>query len=159
MPAGPASGNVSRTARFGRILVKNVSGQLELLACIFINCTNNPAQLFVDRLTYTIELDKLYAHVFGKKECYPNTKINRIVFIYLFIYLFTRVCLGIYLQYLCLEVENKTAVFIVCEPFPIGVWGRMWNSIVSVPDHCLFIYLAYCTRSYVALMHRVSTVS
>ena len=30
---------------------------------------------------------------------------------------------------------------IVCVPFPFGVWGRMWNSIVSVPvlDHCLFI--------------------
>ena len=25
-------------------------------------------------------------------------------------------------------------------PFPHGVWGRKWNSIVSVPDHCLLIY-------------------
>ena len=25
-------------------------------------------------------------------------------------------------------------------PFPFGVWGRMWNSIVSVPDHCLITY-------------------
>ena len=25
-------------------------------------------------------------------------------------------------------------------PLPFGVWGRMWNSIVSAPDHCLFIY-------------------
>ena len=32
-------------------------------------------------------------------------------------------------------------VLIVCAPFPFGVWGRMWNSIVSVPDHCLFTYL------------------
>ena len=23
----------------------------------------------------------------------------------------------------------------------IGVWGRVWNSIVSVPDHCFCIYL------------------
>ena len=30
--------------------------------------------------------------------------------------------------------------FFFCVPFPFGVWGRMWNSIVSVPDHCLFIY-------------------
>ena len=21
---------------------------------------------------------------------------------------------------------------------PFGVWGRLWNLIVSVPDHCLF---------------------
>ena len=28
-------------------------------------------------------------------------------------------------------------------PFPIGVWGRVWNSIVSVPDHCLFIYFRW----------------
>ena len=32
------------------------------------------------------------------------------------------------------------AVLIVCVPFPYGVWGRKKNSIVSVPDHCLFIY-------------------
>ena len=25
-------------------------------------------------------------------------------------------------------------------PFPFGGWGRIWNSIVLVPDHCLFIY-------------------
>ena len=34
------------------------------------------------------------------------------------------------------------AVLIVCVPFPYGVWGRMWGSIVSVPDHCFPIYLA-----------------
>ena len=28
-------------------------------------------------------------------------------------------------------------------PFPFGVWDRVWNSIVSVPDHCLFIYFRY----------------
>ena len=32
------------------------------------------------------------------------------------------------------------AILIVCVPFPYGIWGRMWNSNVSVPDHCLFIY-------------------
>ena len=35
---------------------------------------------------------------------------------------------------------------IVCIPFPFGVWGRIWNSIVSVPDHCLFIYVFICER-------------
>ena len=30
-------------------------------------------------------------------------------------------------------------VLIVGVPFPFGVYGRIWNSIVSVPDHCLFI--------------------
>ena len=33
-----------------------------------------------------------------------------------------------------------SAVLIVCVPFSFGVLGRMWNSIVSVPNHCLFIY-------------------
>ena len=33
-----------------------------------------------------------------------------------------------------------SAVLIVGVPFPFGVYGRMWNSIASVPDHCLFIY-------------------
>ena len=32
------------------------------------------------------------------------------------------------------------AILIVCVPLPCGDWGRMWNSIASVPDHCLFIY-------------------
>ena len=36
-----------------------------------------------------------------------------------------------------------SAILVVRVPFPFGVWGRMWNSIVSVPDHCLFIYFAY----------------
>ena len=27
-------------------------------------------------------------------------------------------------------------------PFPFGILGRIWNSIVSIPDHCLFIYFA-----------------
>ena len=34
-------------------------------------------------------------------------------------------------------------------PFPFGVLGRMWNSILSVPDHCLFIYFTrYIARMY-----------
>ena len=28
----------------------------------------------------------------------------------------------------------------VCVPFQFGVLAKMWNSIVSVPGHCLFIY-------------------
>ena len=33
------------------------------------------------------------------------------------------------------------AVPCICVPF--GVLGRMWNSIVSVPDYCLYIFLSY----------------
>ena len=33
-------------------------------------------------------------------------------------------------------------VTIVCVPFLLVVWGRMWNSIALVPGHCLFIYSA-----------------
>ena len=43
-----------------------------------------------------------------------------------------------------------SAVLIVGVPFPFGVFGRMWNSIESVPDHCLFIYSAlFAYRIYV----------
>ena len=47
------------------------------------------------------------------------------------------------------------AVFILCRlivlvPFPFGVLDRMWNSIVSVPDHCLFIYFTSGVCSYVS---------
>ena len=29
------------------------------------------------------------------------------------------------------------AVLIVCVPVSFGVWDRIWNSFVSVSDHCL----------------------
>ena len=41
-------------------------------------------------------------------------------------------------------------VLIVCVPFLYGVWGRMWNSTVSVPDHCLFIYI---TKMHLITVH------
>ena len=28
--------------------------------------------------------------------------------------------------------------------FPFGFEGRMWDLIVSVPDHCLPFYLTFC---------------
>ena len=31
--------------------------------------------------------------------------------------------------------------FNCCIIFPFGGWGRLWNSIVSIPDHCLFIFV------------------
>ena len=31
-------------------------------------------------------------------------------------------------------------VFIFSVPFQFCVWGRVWNSVASVPDHRLFIY-------------------
>ena len=36
---------------------------------------------------------------------------------------------------------NFSAVLVERVPFPFGVWGRMWNSIVSVPDRCHFCLL------------------
>ena len=38
-----------------------------------------------------------------------------------------------------------SSVLIVGVPFPFGVYGRMWNSIVSVsvPDYCLFIFSVF----------------
>ena len=35
-----------------------------------------------------------------------------------------------------------SAILIVGVALPFGGQGRMWNSIVSVPAHCLFIYFA-----------------
>ena len=43
------------------------------------------------------------------------------------------------------------AVLIGCVPFPFGVWGRTWNSIVSVPDRCRFIYLY--TPNYISQIY------
>ena len=39
------------------------------------------------------------------------------------------------------------AILIVCVPFPLGVW-IMWNAILSVPDHCIFIYSGFQTFLY-----------
>ena len=41
---------------------------------------------------------------------------------------------------------NFSAVLVVCVPFPLDVWGRMWILVVSVPDHCLFIYFPSLNR-------------
>ena len=34
---------------------------------------------------------------------------------------------------------NFSAVLVVRVLFPFVVWGSVWNSIVSVPDHCPII--------------------
>ena len=39
------------------------------------------------------------------------------------------------------------AVLVVLIPLPFGVWGGMWNSIVSAPDHCLFVYFSQSTQA------------
>ena len=43
------------------------------------------------------------------------------------------------------------AVFIVCVPFPFGVWKRMWNWIVSLPDYCLFVYFTTIFRPHLTV--------
>ena len=37
---------------------------------------------------------------------------------------------------------RKLPSFYVFSYFPFGFEGRMWNLIVSVPDHCLSFYFA-----------------
>ena len=39
------------------------------------------------------------------------------------------------------------AVLVVLVPLPFGVWGGMWNSIVSAPDHCLFVSFSQSTQA------------
>ena len=39
------------------------------------------------------------------------------------------------------------AVLVVLVPLPFGVWSGMWNSIASVPDHCLFVYFSQSTQA------------
>ena len=42
-------------------------------------------------------------------------------------------------------VLSLNAVLVVLVPF--GVWGGMWNSIVSAPDHCLFDNFSHSTQA------------
>ena len=37
------------------------------------------------------------------------------------------------------------AVLVMLVPF--GVWGGMWNSVVSAPDHCLLVYFSQLTHA------------
>ena len=37
------------------------------------------------------------------------------------------------------------AVLVVLVPF--GVWGGVWNSIVSAPDNSFFVYFSHSTRA------------
>ena len=37
----------------------------------------------------------------------------------------------------------ETVFAVQCSYFPFGFEGRMWDLIVSVPDHCLPFYFAY----------------
>ena len=38
---------------------------------------------------------------------------------------------------------RKLLSIYVFSSFPFGFEGRMWDLIVSVPDHCLSFYMAY----------------
>ena len=46
---------------------------------------------------------------------------------------------NILIYWLSISVVLPSAALAVYVPFPFDVWGRMWNSIQSVPEHCLFI--------------------
>ena len=48
------------------------------------------------------------------------------------------------------------AVLVVLVPFLFGVWGGMWNSIVSAPDHSLIVYFSQSTQA--SLMNVIYTV-
>ena len=37
----------------------------------------------------------------------------------------------------------SSVVLVIRAPFPFGVWGCVWNSTISVPDHCPFTYFQY----------------
>ena len=42
---------------------------------------------------------------------------------------------------------HKLPSIYVFSYFPFGFEGRMWDLIVSVPDHCLSFYFLYCSNT------------
>ena len=48
------------------------------------------------------------------------------------------------------------AYIVVYVPFSYSVWGRMKNSIVSVPDHCIFIYMTRKCHRHLSKLSKVS---
>ena len=49
-----------------------------------------------------------------------------------------------------------SALLVVRVPYSFGVWGRVWNPIVSIPDHCLFMSFTYCFFKTLDLSERIS---
>ena len=46
--------------------------------------------------------------------------------------------------------------------FPFGFEGRMWDLIVSVPDHCLSFYLAsfsWCKTAFYPILYPLNTLN
>ena len=60
-----------------------------------------------------------------------------LLFFFFFFFFFFCVCVRVFFFFFFFS-----AVLFVRVPFPFGVLDTMWNSIVSVPDHRIFIYLA-----------------
>ena len=51
-------------------------------------------------------------------------------------------CLGQDVEFDCIGSWSLPFYLLFYGIVSFGVWGRMWNSIVSVLDHCLFIYFS-----------------
>ena len=60
-----------------------------------------------------------------------------------------------------LSVSRKPPSIYVFSYFPFGFEGRMWDLIVSVPDHCLSFYfglISFSTRIFTNIKYQVSLV-
>ena len=42
----------------------------------------------------------------------------------------------------CMCLSWALVKFCMCLSFPFGIEGGMWDVIVLIPDHCLYIYLS-----------------
>ena len=53
---------------------------------------------------------------------------------------------------------RKLSSIYVFSYFPFGFEGRIWDLIVSVPDHCLsFYFFLFCVRRFTTLLIPVKT--
>ena len=71
--------------------------------------------------------------MFGLSSTFFFLCVLRVFFVFSGRHLFGKSC----------QFGFPIVTYFMPSPFPFGVWGRMWNSIVSVPDHCLVIYFIF----------------
>ena len=89
-----------------------------LLSFLSVTCSRCPYLYFgsaIMLVTYFVNFSLLNYHLFGKELFirFTASAFRKLLSIYVFSY------------------------------FPFGFEGRMWNLIVSVPDHCLSFYFSF----------------
>ena len=108
---------------------------------VFLSC------LFVFVVNFLL-LFSLLLNVYNRVKCKHNSlkylkRVKRLFFSFFFVCLLV-LLLNVHNQVTCINLKSVALVcgilLLVCY-FPIGILGRVWYLIVSIPDLCILTYL------------------